>query len=149
MNRSHLVIGIGSAHGDDQFGWLVADSLSAESRPEFTVKRARAPADILSWLEGASTLTLCDGCRGTGLPGTLRRWNWPNAEIPSTTFLGTHDLGLVSVLELAQRLQAIPAQVWIWGAEARHCAPGANPTDEIRQAAKRAAEEIRKELCPK
>ena len=46
-----LIVGVGSSHGDDQFGWLVAEQLAARAILRIVVRRRLSPADISDWLE--------------------------------------------------------------------------------------------------
>ena len=47
--RPTLVVGVGSHHGDDQAGWLVADLLAASASEDVAVRKAKTPAEILDW----------------------------------------------------------------------------------------------------
>ena len=99
-----LVVGLGSAHGDDQAGWLVAEQLlkkvsvlkkvsgtfeASEGQVEslmressrhlfqhVDVRRAMIPLDVLDWLEGVSILHLCDACETTDSHEKLMRFTW-------------------------------------------------------------------------
>ena len=93
-----LVAGLGSAHGDDQAGWLVAEQvlkklsgtleaseeqdktlMSESSRHLFQhviVRRAMIPLDVLDWLEGVSILHVCDAFEATQRHGELHRFIW-------------------------------------------------------------------------
>jgi hydrogenase maturation protease len=117
MSCDTLIVGFGSAHGDDRVGWLVADQLKTRlgSRPE--IHRAIAALDLLDWLDGVQRLVLCDGCRGAGPVGSRHLWRWPVPELPFIRSAGTHDLGIPAVLTLAERLGRLPSEVWLWGIE--------------------------------
>lgn len=93
-----LVVGLGSAHGDDQAGWLVAEHVSkkvsgtldsSEEQDEYPmwessrhlfqhviVRRAMVPLDVLDWLEGISVLHICDACQTTKTVRRLQRLTW-------------------------------------------------------------------------
>jgi hydrogenase maturation protease len=118
MNRpaDTLVVGIGSDLGDDRLGPYVAQQLAAQ-RPDYPVLALRAPVDLLDHLEGIAHLHVVDACRGGGSPGTILRHDWPAAELEHVHFAGTHDFSIVAVLQLAERLQRLPAQVTIWSIE--------------------------------
>ncbi len=116
--RRTLVVGIGSHHGDDQAGWLVADALSDRACPSCEVRKVASPIEILDWLEGLERLILCDACRGLGEVGETYHTVWPTTQITAVNWSGTHDLGLPTVLELAERLGNLPPEVHIWGIEA-------------------------------
>src|SRR5262245_40512606 len=112
-----LIVGIGSHHGDDQVGWRVAEELERNLPPAAAVRLASTPADLLNWLDGIDLLLVCDGCRGSGAPGHARRWSWPNIVEERLTWSGTHNLGLIETLSLAERLGHLPFHVAVWTVE--------------------------------
>ncbi len=122
-----VVVGIGSPHGDDRAGWVIADALArhmeraagrSAGASGVEVRKAATPADLLDWLDGADRLLVCDAVCGAGAPGTLHRWHWPDPRIGQVRSAGSHDFGLAATLELAARLGRLPAEVVIWGIEA-------------------------------
>lgn len=121
MNRT-LVVGLGSSHGEDQAGWLVADQLARlagrpDSLPDCTVRRALIPLDLLDWLGGVERLVLCDACEAIDEPGRLHRWTWPDPAIAGCRSLTSHDFDLSNVLQMAAVLGQLPREVTIWGIE--------------------------------
>lgn len=113
-----LIVGIGSAHGDDRVGWLVAEQLREfADRNQFELRIAKSPADLLDWLEGNQRLVICDACHGQGEIGELSRWLWPAPDISEITMSGTHNLSLPTVLTLAEKLGRLPNEVVIWAIE--------------------------------
>ena len=135
-DSSHiLLVGIGSPHGDDQIGWRVADelvaALSKRDRQEWLdtwrIHKAKSPLDLLNWLEADSRgpvrhLIICDACQSASSPadicaGAIHCWSWPDEELPSVRFSGSHDLGLAAVLHLARALDRLPPRIDIWGVE--------------------------------
>ncbi len=146
MSRTTLIVGIGSHHGDDRFGWLTVESLAKKSDERFDVRMARSPSDLLNWTAGVKQLVICDACRGTAASGTIRRWSWPAADIEQTVFSGTHDLSLPIVLNLAAELGRLPAEVIVWAAEAKRFVPGDTSSSEIAAAATEVARRIRVEF---
>lgn len=118
-SHSTLFVGIGSAHGDDQAGWLVAERLAACSiGHDLQVRKAKSPASLLHWLDGGvQRLIVCDACHSGGQLGQVRRWAWPIPELETMAWSGTHDLSLPTVLALGQRLGRLPATVIVWAIE--------------------------------
>jgi hydrogenase maturation protease len=144
-NAGTLYVGIGSSHGDDRAGWLVADALADSTAraqtadmAEFKVCKASTPADLLDWLNGARRLIICDAVRGAGAPGTLHRWQWPDARLGQVRSAWSHDFGLAAVLELAASLGRLPPEVVVWGIEGAQ----ALPNDRISQAVETALPEL-------
>jgi hydrogenase maturation protease len=136
-----LVVGIGSAHGDDQIGWLVADEIRAilsdtPARDPTEVHNAKSPLDLFNWLgENADRkfyrLLICDACRGLGETGSTRRWLWPTGELQNVCFSGTHDFGLAAALQLAEQLGRLPSIVSIWGIQIDHVQPGSKLSESL------------------
>lgn len=114
-----LVVGIGSPHGDDQAGWIIADRLAvAADAARFQVRKAKSPSELLDWLDGVDRLIVCDACRGLGAAGQVRSWQWPDVSLSAPMWSGTHDLSLPAALQLAERLGRLPDTVVVWSVEA-------------------------------
>ena len=167
MNRTRkLFVGIGSPHGDDQVGWLVAVRLQLAIGPtrDMLIKQAVVPTDVLDWLDGVEHLHLCDACQ-TGSPlGTLHCWEWPVTSQGCSTDgkrlreleaiqpahpSGSHDWPIAQTLRLAARLLILPPRVTIWGIEGCHFAPGGDPGPEIQASVAAVVDEIAASLCRK
>lgn len=126
-----VLVGVGSAQGDDQAGWYVTEHLRVRCGDRVEVHLASVPLDLLDWIDQSAELHLIDACEGTESPGHLYRWDWPgtvrdspddsprpSAMVPKPFALrgaGTHDFDVVSVLELAGQLERLPESVTIWG----------------------------------
>lgn len=151
-NPNSLIVGIGSAHGDDQIGWLVADKVAAiVARPGQTqtimVHKIKSPIEVLNWLDENGTchfhqLMICDACHGLFEPGQSHRWTWPASELDSTRFSGSHDFGLTAALQLAQRLDRLPDRVIIWGVQVKQVQPGTDVSPQLRTVPDRLAREM-------
>lgn len=129
-----LAVGIGSPHGDDQIGWVVARELSAVMPGEVDAKTARQPAELLDWLHDVEYLIVCDACQSGGAAGTLSRWTWPTDSLATHEYSGSHDLTLPFVLALAERLGKLPKRVTVWGFELGDASPGGPLSDAMRNA---------------
>lgn len=139
-------IGVGSPHGDDQIGWLIADEVKSRFGNEMRVHRVRSPLEILDNLEDVDWLGLCDGCRGLGRLGEWKRWNWPVLHSVDSSFAGSHDFGLVATLHLARQLGRLPASVVIWGIEIGLVDPMSVVSSEVRLSIPRLIDAIQEEL---
>lgn len=146
MTHSTLVVGIGSDHADDQFGWLVARTLMDGNPQAYEVRMARTPCELLGWLDDREQLILCDACIGAGHPGTIQRWVWPANEFQQVGWSGTHDIALPGVLSLADRFGWLPRVVVIWGMEATGTAQRIEASSLALQSAAIVADAIRAEL---
>ena len=143
MAATTLLVGIGSSHGDDQFGWQVARAVAQRQLDGLEVRLANSPSELLDWLEEADHLILCDACHGLDQPpGAVQQWTWPAAELQHVRWSGTHDLGLSAVLELGQQLDRLPPQVTIWGVQAADTAAGQPMTAEVQAAVLASVERI-------
>ena len=109
-----LVAGLGSPHGDDQAGWLVAELLLKKASgtvgvseaqdenlmPESSrhlfqdvvVRRALIPLDVLDWLEGVDVLHICDACEST--PGY---WKLHRSTFEADRFVNPNATGDVAL----------------------------------------------------
>ena len=112
---SHLLVGIGSPFGDDRLGWLVVGEIERRGGSDAHTRCARAPADLLDWLEGVDRLVVCDACHGGGPAGSWRRFDWPTTLLDDVAFCGTHDMSLAATLALAEQLGLLPKETTIWG----------------------------------
>jgi hydrogenase maturation protease len=167
MPGKTLFVGVGSPHGDDRAGWLVADALSDLIRSDaptpangnadhdglplqqnsfFAIRKTSIPADLLDWIDGRAKLIICDAFCGAGPTGTLYRWPWPDERIGLSRSAGSHDFGLHVVLQLADKLGRLPAEVVVWGIELGQVAPYTSVSQEIEEALPVLIQRIRSEL---
>lgn len=146
-----LLVGLGSPYGDDQVGWLLVDAVHRLCPRGTGVRCARAPLQLLDWLDGVERLVICDASQGRGAVGSWRRWHWPAADLQSLRAQGSHDLGLAAALTLAETLGQFPTEVSIWAIEGAPSAgntvpPNGNLSVEVAQAVSRVAAIIAQEL---
>lgn len=137
-----LAVGIGSPHGDDQVGWLVARALAEMMPGKVHVKTARQPAELLDWLKDVEHLIVCDACQAGGEAGKLYRWTWPTDSLATDERSGSHDLTLPFVLALAERLGKLPERVTVWGIELGNASPGGSLSNSVRNAVPRVVQII-------
>ncbi|MGE3315189.1 MAG: hydrogenase maturation protease [Planctomycetaceae bacterium] len=142
MNDSVLIAGIGSAHGDDQIGWIVARSIQERRGTMANVRILCSPLEILHRTESYSRLILIDGFLGHGNVGSLRRWVWPTEQIVSTQRGGTHSISVPDVLRMGSQLRLLPRDITIWGIEGRSFDPGDPVSPRLIDAAPQIAEHI-------
>ncbi len=158
-----LIAGLGSAHGDDQAGWLMADTLTTLCRDyhKIVVRRAMIPLDVLDWLGDFDTLHICDACEPTQNRRRLHRFSWDRsrlvnsgepadsgtiAGLPALRSRGTHDFGLPDVLRLAMETGPMPKRITIWAIEGSSFQPGSAMSEETRKTVELAVAEIASEL---
>jgi len=142
-----LLVGIGSSHGDDRVGWLLAQQVAAQLPGDLDVRCAGAPAELLGWLDGRDALIVCDAVVADGTPGECRAWDWPAEEIRQARFTGSHDLSLAAVLALAGELGRLPARVRVWAITIESAEPCGPLSPAVAAAVPRVAKQICGALC--
>jgi len=145
LSKRTLIAGLGSPHGDDEIGWLVVDELR-RLEPGWNIARLATPAELLDRLEDVNRLIVCDACQGSGPVGSFHAWRWPSPELMLAHFAGTHDLGLVAALELAQVLGRLPPEVWVWGIETGPIIPAKQAPSQLMGLAIVVAQAVRESL---
>jgi len=114
--RPDLVIGLGSHRGDDRLGWIAAERLRQAG---FTTVCARTGAELLSLFEGREWVVVVDASEPGSNPGRIRRFEWPDDIFWEAPSRGTHGLGLLAALRLADALDDSPPRVSIYTIEAK------------------------------
>lgn len=156
-----LIVGVGSAHGDDQAGWLVADEL-ARQIPDggfISVRKASVPLDLLDWLENVNVLHLIDAYDVAGCLENLRKFRWLDGQMicqsdnaPAKSVLNqqsarsSHGFSVPDVLRLAENTGMLPETIVIWAIPGSHFQPGAQIGEQCQNNICKAATEIVAEL---
>jgi len=111
------LIGVGSPHGDDALGWVVAGRLAGLAwPPDVEVRRAgRPPLDWVEGLQPGDAALLVDAVRSGAEPGSLR-WLAPEA-LREGAGLSSHGLGVREAVELARGLGRLPRRLEVLGVE--------------------------------
>lgn len=153
QQHSHLMVGIGSPHGDDQAGWLVVSELNRRLTDHtehaghaWKCYMAKTPSDLLDWLDDVTHLVVCDCCESPMELGALRRWHWPGDRFVRTRSSSSHHLGLSDVLDLAMCLGRLPSLVEIRTIGGSHFEPGTEPSALVRNACQDLASQLWEEL---
>lgn len=143
------LVAIGSPHGDDRAGWEVAEQLrtkSSKTPPAWLeCRKAQTPSDLLMWLDGVEVLLIVDACRGLKQTVGWRRWRWPTDQLESMDWSGTHNLGLVACLRLAETLEMLPTTTMVWGIEAQQCDPLLT-TDKLSARVRSSVDEVARDI---
>lgn len=142
-----FIAGIGSPHGDDRIGWLVAEQLRDFAiSHRFCLQLVKSPVDLLDWLEGIDRLVICDACRGLGAVGEIGRWKWPAPDISQVATSGTHNFALPMVLGMAEKLGRLPNDVVIWTIEGAVSQSNTAVSAEVEDAIPRLVNRIANDL---
>lgn len=145
-----LIVGIGSAHGDDQAGWLVVTELQRQvcrQRQGLTFRVAKSPSDLLNWFGDVARLIICDARESPTFSSDIGHWRWPSKEFTRTRSASSHQLGLADVLDLAMTLNCLPAQTELWAIGGSSFAPGSEPSLQVRSACVALANRLAEELA--
>jgi hydrogenase maturation protease len=139
MDRNGLsqrFIGIGSLErGDDAIGRLIARRLKARGLPG-VVELDGEVAALLESFDGAEAVYIADAASFGAEPGTLRRFDAAEGELPAgLASFSTHGLGLAQGIELARALKRLPPRCLIYAVEGRCFEIGAPLSPEVEAAA--------------
>jgi hydrogenase maturation protease len=118
------VVGIGSPHGDDRFGWEVVSRLLGvlpRGVRAITVSDPLAVADVPP---GCKLLVVVDACRGAGSAGSVHCFAWPDPRLAMTPIASSHGIGLASALTIAGALGRLPPRVVVLAVEGESAQPG-------------------------
>lgn len=108
MSLLHRIIGIGSPHGADRAGWLVAKRLAARSDLDASVCSVVNPLELMDHLDGCESLIVIDACITSSEVGSVIRLSWPDRRILSQRSLSSHGFGLGEAIQLADQLDRMP-----------------------------------------
>jgi hydrogenase maturation protease len=133
------VVGWGSPYrGDDQAGLWAAGALRAILPPEVEVRDSVAGgADLDTWCQNVDALVVIDAARATAdLPlGAVRRLDYraERRALRTVRGTGTHGIGLLDALELAERLDLLPREVFVYAIAAERFGPGDRLSEALRE----------------
>jgi hydrogenase maturation protease len=143
------VIGVGNPwRRDDAAGLAVARRLRG-TLPEGVevLEREGEPAGLIDAWAGAGSLWLVDAVLSGAAPGTVKRLDASEDELPAELFrASTHHLGLAEAVELARALGLLPARVVFYGIEGASFYAGEQLTPEVEAAVVRVVEALREEV---
>jgi hydrogenase maturation protease len=145
MTAPLLIVGLGSPHGDDQVGWLVIDEI-AQLLAGSICRKAVAPSELLDWLGPCGCIEICDAIKSTDPIGTIKSWTWPAQELGGIAFVGTHDLSLVAMLHLAERIGRLPPSVRLWGVAISQTRPFEPASSDLLERVPRIARRVVKDI---
>lgn len=153
--RHILFVGLGSPHGDDQIGWLIADALQQQlSRySDISARKTAVPLDVIDWLDDVTDLHVVDACWSGGQVGSLSVLRSSSDDIaggfPELERLrsnGSHDFGLAAVFDLASKLGRLPEHVVVHAVTGCSFEPGEEVSAELVERIPEITRNILKEL---
>lgn len=151
VQRSTIVLGIGSPHGDDQLGWAVVDKLAACNLPGVQIRKVANPLDIVSELEAYAKVIIVDAAMGLPMFDSWMMLSWSDdvdrkliEDLPCGS---THDLGISAALQMVEKLGKRTDHVTLWIGRGRSFEPMTAMSSDVAIAANERAESLAKELC--
>lgn len=142
------VIALGDAgRQDDGAGLLVAALL--EDCPALRVVIAGGDVQIMiDALRPAKAVFMVDACRGSGLPGTISRYDIQDGILPATAqpTLSSHLIDIPTGLALARELGALPEKLIVFAIEGEHFDFGEGLSAPVDRAARETTRRIQAEL---
>lgn len=114
MRGDVRIIGVGSPHGDDRAGWAALAALAGRALPSgVQLRTCVTPAtDLLPALRGARRAVFVDAVAGAA-PGRIVRGD-RSALAARRAGPSSHGVDLCAMLELAEALGALPAELaWV------------------------------------
>ena len=116
------VVGIGSPHGADQFGWQVIDNLKQYhavqtlSYPRIQLIACDRPGlSLLEYIKGSSLAIIVDAIDG-GKAGNIRCLQQEQLMLNDQS-ISTHYAGVADALQLGEKLKLLPDEVVLYGIE--------------------------------
>lgn len=141
--QSLRILAIGSAHGDDQAAWYVADLLHKDASFHERCARLSTPWELLAYLSTPGRYVVVDACRSGAAPGTIHQLT--SREIPefSGSLRSSHGGSLSAAFRLAEALGYDVSGVTIYAIEAAACEAGTPLSESVRCAADELATHLR------
>jgi hydrogenase maturation protease len=149
VSLDHLprILALGSPHGNDQAGWLIADLLSEREQLRGHCQKLAHPWDIVSAFREQSDVIIVDACKSGGAPGSI---HWlPAAQLSDSpvTPTSSHGASVVDALQLADSLGYDISRAVVYAVEVDSTEPGESLALAVRRGACEIAELIAGELA--
>jgi hydrogenase maturation protease len=153
-----LVVGIGSHHGDDCIGWMVVDRLKREGMKTFGGARfvkCQLPIDLLERLDEVDEVHVIDAMDGpwqdkAGKLFAIHHLRYAERgerlAVRERRSTSSHGMGVLPVLQLAEKLGLPTGKVTIWLAQGESFEPMSGPSAVGLQSVDLCADAIRTEL---
>ena len=176
-----LIVGIGSAHGDDQAGWKAIELLEQLNLKGVDLRKASVPHDLIDWLDEIFILHIVDSCTAasdcsgpsryiveqgvsshspsfaeenearlgillvdSNLMSLEKKLVEPTLQLRSA---GSHQLDVLTILELARTLRRLPPKIVLWAIPGTHFCPGELVSEECTSAIAKCVSQLSEEFC--
>ncbi|NND02191.1 MAG: hydrogenase maturation protease [Acidimicrobiia bacterium] len=134
-----IVIGVGNPfRSDDAAGLEVARRLSNVTAYESSL----GGFELMDLWQGAEEVVIVDAMHSKSAPGTIRVYNPLEQPLPAATFASSHAIGVAETIEMARRLDRLPASLSVYGIEAENLTSGTDVSPAVAAAVDRVVEEL-------
>ena len=126
------IIGVGSAHGDDQLGWYVIDQLQKINIPNIALEKVNSPAStLLQSFQRYDFVVIVDACDMGRKVGEIIEGRADQLEISGSSGLSSHDLGVAEAFLLAQQLGIALPEIKLLMVQLGQVCPMQQMSDEV------------------
>jgi len=123
--NSTLIVGFGSAYGDDQFGWLVIEQLNMALQGREGIRTICCDHSGVDWIhqyQPVDRLIFVDAVKSDSPPGTPHQLTIKTDELDSLpTTYSSHGIGLREGLALAAEVIELPETIEFYGVTLEQC----------------------------
>ena len=149
--KPQAILGLGSAHGDDQVGWEVIKLLQDDPPADTLLQAVSNPgAALLQDLQAYSRVILVDACDCCAAAGEL--FHYTDAELvcqADAKAVSSHHLGLAELLQMAAVLNMTLPPLEVFAVQIQGCEPMASLSEAVSEALPALVQQIRQRLNDK
>lgn len=136
MNDKRLIVGVGNILlSDEGIGVHVVSFLRSKDLPPNVevIDAGTATLDLLPLINGVSKLIVVDAVKGKGEPGSIYRFTPEDIKKEKKMATSLHQIGLLDVLEMADKIGEKPKSTVIIGIEPQNTDWGLKPSTKIAE----------------
>ncbi|MDD2666314.1 MAG: hydrogenase maturation protease [Methanocellales archaeon] len=103
--------------GDDGVGFYILEKLRSKDLPVELIDAGTGGLGILSFLEHVDRVIIIDALSSGGEIGKIHRFTYKDLPDPASMHFSLHELGLVDVLKIGEKVMSMPDDILIIGVE--------------------------------
>lgn len=149
MNDKIIILGIGNILlGDEGIGVHVVSFLRSRKLPSNVevIDGGTATFNLLPRISGVSKLIVVDAVEGKGKPGSIYRFTPDDIKAEKKICASLHQIGLLNVLEMADKIGEKPKATVIIGIEPQNTDWGLELSTKIKKKIPQIIEVVLKEI---
>jgi hydrogenase maturation protease len=149
LNDKIIILGIGNILlGDEGIGVHVVSFLRSQELPSNVevIDGGTATFNLLPMISGVSKLIVVDAVKGKGEPGSIYRFTPDDIKAEKKIATSLHQIGLLNVLEMADKIGEKPKSTVIIGVEPQNMEWGLEPSTEIKKKIPKIIDLVLKEI---